>query len=247
MTPTADLLAEPPPDEPLALVGRWLADAMQRRLQPNPNAMVLATTGADGHPSARVVLLKAHRKAGVPRVLYQLRIKEGAGACRLAARGRRHALGSAAAPGADHRARRAFAARRERCLLRIASLAPRVWLPGRVSKACVMACARRSLRQGAAARRFGTPNPADPPKDGADYAIARPPHWGGYRLWAENVELWQEGKSRIHDRFLWSRQLAPARAPKTLSPDPGPLRACSPDRCQRKKNEERVWRRKRCG
>src|ERR1700680_302857 len=58
MTPTADLLSEPPPDEPLALVGRWLADAMARRLQPNPNAMVLATTGADGHPSARVVLLK---------------------------------------------------------------------------------------------------------------------------------------------------------------------------------------------
>ena len=37
--------------------------------------------------------------------------------------------------------------------------------------------------------------------------IARPPHWGGYQLWAEAVELWVEGSARIHDRARWSRTL----------------------------------------
>jgi pyridoxamine 5'-phosphate oxidase len=40
-------------------------------------------------------------------------------------------------------------------------------------------------------------------------AIPRPPHWGGYRLWAEAVELWVEGDARIHDRARWSRELTP--------------------------------------
>jgi pyridoxamine 5'-phosphate oxidase len=72
----------------------------------------------------------------------------------------------------------------------------------------------------AAAQRFGTPDPAHPPKDNADYAIARPPHWGGYRLWAESVELWQEGKSRIHDRFLWSRKLTAGGGAGDYEPGP---------------------------
>src|SRR5665213_3461144 len=58
MTTTSDLLTEPAPAEPMAIVSRWLRDACERRLQPNPNAMVLATLGADRQPSARVVLLK---------------------------------------------------------------------------------------------------------------------------------------------------------------------------------------------
>jgi pyridoxamine 5'-phosphate oxidase len=39
--------------------------------------------------------------------------------------------------------------------------------------------------------------------------VPRPPHWGGYRLWAEVVELWAEGDARIHDRARWARALTP--------------------------------------
>jgi pyridoxamine 5'-phosphate oxidase len=42
--------------------------------------------------------------------------------------------------------------------------------------------------------------------------ISRPPHWGGYRLWATDVELWLEGADRIHDRGKWSREII--RAPE---------------------------------
>lgn len=37
--------------------------------------------------------------------------------------------------------------------------------------------------------------------------IPRPEHWGGYRVWASSVELWIEGKDRIHDRARWQRSL----------------------------------------
>src|SRR5450432_2046873 len=52
-------LPEPLPAEPLAIVATWLEEALAARLQPNANAMVLATASADGHPSARVVLCKS--------------------------------------------------------------------------------------------------------------------------------------------------------------------------------------------
>ncbi len=42
-----------------------------------------------------------------------------------------------------------------------------------------------------------------------DPVVPRPPHWGGYRLWAEAVELWVEGDARIHDRARWTRSLTP--------------------------------------
>ena len=40
-----------------------------------------------------------------------------------------------------------------------------------------------------------------------DIVIPRPPHWGGYHLWAESVELWAEGEARVHDRARWTRKL----------------------------------------
>ena len=45
--------------------------------------------------------------------------------------------------------------------------------------------------------------------DGND--VARPPHWGGFKLVPERIEFWQGGQDRLHDRFVyqyangWSR------------------------------------------
>src|SRR5262249_44200570 len=58
MNDSTELLPDPLPAEPLVVVNRWLAESWQRRQQPNPNSMVLATVGPDGRPSARVVLCK---------------------------------------------------------------------------------------------------------------------------------------------------------------------------------------------
>ena len=58
MTDTTELLPDPLPQDPLAVTQAWLQAAFAAQWQPNPNAMVLATSTPDGRPSARVVLLR---------------------------------------------------------------------------------------------------------------------------------------------------------------------------------------------
>ncbi|MFM8593962.1 MAG: pyridoxamine 5'-phosphate oxidase family protein, partial [Chloroflexota bacterium] len=43
--------------DPLMQFGRWFAEAGNAEV-PEHNAMTIATTGSDGQPSARIVLLK---------------------------------------------------------------------------------------------------------------------------------------------------------------------------------------------
>ena len=40
-----------------------------------------------------------------------------------------------------------------------------------------------------------------------DGEIPRPKRWGGYRVWAERVELWVGQPGRAHDRARWIRPL----------------------------------------
>jgi pyridoxamine 5'-phosphate oxidase len=42
--------------------------------------------------------------------------------------------------------------------------------------------------------------------------VPRPKRWGGYRVWAERVELWVGQPGRAHDRAVWTRTLQPAEA-----------------------------------
>lgn len=41
--------------------------------------------------------------------------------------------------------------------------------------------------------------------EGIEGDVPRPPHWGGYVITADRIELWVEGEGRLHDRAVWTR------------------------------------------
>jgi pyridoxamine 5'-phosphate oxidase len=191
------------------VVNRWLRDSWQLRQQPNPNSMVLATLDPDGQPSARVVLCKEI----VPQPGYLVFYTNY-----LSRKGRQLAQNPRAAAvmhwDALHRQVRV-----EGPVVKApeadsdAYFASRPWqsrLAAWASAQSEPVGSRKDLQAAVAkaAQRFGTPSPdTDAAQTAADILVPRPPHWGGYHLWAESVELWVEGEARIHDRARWTRSV----------------------------------------
>ncbi|MGA8706200.1 MAG: pyridoxamine 5'-phosphate oxidase [Steroidobacteraceae bacterium] len=213
MTLHQEYLPESLPAEPLALVARWLEQATREAVQPNPNAMVLATADQHGQPSARVVLCKDIRPQ--PGYLTFFSNYESRKGTELAANPRAAAVmhwdrlhrqvrieGPVVPAGAEESdayfSSRAWQSRIGAWASRQSSTVP--------SRAALVAAVDRT------ARRFGVPSPLQSADDAPDpgIEIPRPPHWGGYHLWAEAVEIWVEGAGRLHDRARWMRKLEPA-------------------------------------
>jgi pyridoxamine 5'-phosphate oxidase len=207
----SELLPDPLPGEPLVVLNQWMAQSWQQRLQPNPNAMVLATTDPDGHPSARVVLCKEI----VAQPGYLVFFTNY-----LSRKGRQLARNPRAAAvihwDALHRQVRvegpvvqAPAAASD------AYFASRPWqsrVGAWASEQSAPIASREAMRKAvtSTAERFGVPDPTRAAAEGStEIQIPRPPHWGGYHLWADSVELWVEGEARIHDRARWTRELTP--------------------------------------
>jgi pyridoxamine 5'-phosphate oxidase len=203
-----ELLPEPLPPEPLVVLNRWMAEAWQHRHQPNPNSMVLATSDPSGRPSARVVLCKEVVPVPGYLVFYTNY---------LSRKGRQLAENPRAAAvihwDAMHRQ-----VRIEGPVLQApgadsdAYFASRPWqsrVGAWASAQSEPVASRENLLEAVAgvAERFGTPLPWQSGSENADIPIPRPPHWGGYHLWAESVELWVEGEARVHDRARWTRKL----------------------------------------
>jgi len=208
MSAPNELLTSPLPAEPMATLAEWLAFAAERRHQPNPNAMVLATTTRDGRPSARVVLCKGVAvEAGyiVFYTNYQSRKgKELHENPRAAAvihwdhLGRQIRIEGVVTQAPVEESDAYFASRPWQS--RIGAWASAQSQPVESRERLLTAVADT-------ARRFGVPDPGSEAGEVATAVIPRPPHWGGYRLWADAVELWVEGKARVHDRVRWTRSL----------------------------------------
>jgi pyridoxamine 5'-phosphate oxidase len=201
-----ELLPEPLPADPLVVLNRWMAESWQQRLQPNPNAMVLATSTREGMPSARVVLCKDI----VPQPGFVVFYTNY-----LSRKGRELTENPHAAIVIhwDHFHRQ-------------------VRIEGRIVKApeadsdTYFASRARESRVGAWASKQSEPIASrkallqavqETNQRFTEPTVPRPPHWGGFRLWAEAVELWVEGDARIHDRARWTRTLTP-RGPSDFDP-----------------------------
>jgi len=228
MSHHTELLPDPLPAEPLLVVNRWLAESWHLRQQPNPNSMVIATVGQDGQPAARVVLCKEL----VPEPGYLVFYTNY-----LSRKGRQLAMNPRAAAvmhwDALHRQVRV-----EGPVVKApeaasdAYFASRPWqsrLGAWASAQSEPIASRMDLHTAVrkAAARFGTPLPEEGSAAMAEIHVPRPPHWGGYQLWADSVELWVEGDARIHDRARWTRSLTKRTDPRTGATvlDPGPWTA----------------------
>jgi pyridoxamine 5'-phosphate oxidase len=177
--------------DPFALFDDWFAEA--RESEPNdPEAMALATAGADGQPHVRMVLLKGQGPEGF--IFYT---------------NEQSAKGEQLRENA--RAALLFHWKSLRRQVRIEGAVERV--PGAEADA-YFATRGRDSQLGAWAsdqsrpladramfeRRF---KEAKTRFDGQD--VSRPPHWGGYRVVPDRVEFWTDRPHRLHERRLFTR------------------------------------------
>jgi pyridoxamine 5'-phosphate oxidase len=178
-------------DDPFALFDAWYADARQTEVN-DSNAMALATVGADGQPSVRMVLLKGHDPRGF--VFYT----------NLNSRKARELIDTPKAA----------------LLFHWKSLRRQVRIEGVVSGVAeaeadaYFATRGRDSQLGAWASDQSQPLPSrdvfeaqfeemQARFEGQD--VPRPPHWSGFRVTPARIEFWQDRAHRLHERRLFTR------------------------------------------
>ncbi|HAT33612.1 MAG TPA: pyridoxamine 5'-phosphate oxidase [Janthinobacterium sp.] len=188
----ASLSEEDASADPLEQFGKWFEDARRAEL-PDPNAMSVATVGAHGLPSNRILLLKGFDRRGFTWFTNYVSRK-----------------------GRDLNANPHAA-----LLFYWAELERQVSIEGRVEKidaaesdAYFMSRPRAS-RLGALVSAQSAPiaeraqldaNYAEAVARHAEQEPTRPAHWGGYRLAPLRIEFWQGRSSRLHDRLVYNLQ-----------------------------------------
>jgi pyridoxamine 5'-phosphate oxidase len=182
------------PDDPLPVVQAWLAEASA--VARHATAMTLATVTADGRPAARMVICRGFDTRAGWLVFYTDRESD---------------------KGADLRAHPHAA-----LVFHWEAVERQVRISGPVTRAPdadsdrYWATRPPDARAAAVASRQSQPlaSRAELLARVAEEAragdVPRPPRWGGYRVWAERVELWVGQPARVHDRARWSRQLTAA-------------------------------------
>ena len=178
-------------DDPLAQFELWLQQAISGEL-PEPNAMTVATVGADGRPSTRVVLIKGCDARGIVWFTnYQSRKGRELAVHPFAAL-QFHWVELERVVRIEGRVEQVDAAESD-AYFKSRPLDSRIgaW----ASPQSEVISSRGVLVANAA--RYGAQFLLNPP---------RPPHWGGYRLVPERWEFWQGRKSRLHDRLQYRSQ-----------------------------------------
>lgn len=177
--------------DPFVQFDAWFQEAIAA--EPTlPEAMTLATVSADGRPSTRLVLLKAHDPRGF--VFYtnfnsakgqELLGNPNASLCfHWKALRRQVRIDGPAAPVSDDEADAYFASRPRGS--QIGAWASEQSAP--VESRAILEDRVRELET-----RY----------DGED--VPRPPHWSGFRLVPARIEFWTDRPDRLHDRQVFDR------------------------------------------
>ena len=206
----ADRLPDQLPSDPMHWADAWLKEAMATEVQRNSNSMTLASVGPDGQPTARVVLCKEFVPDPGYVVFYtNYRSKK---AIELAANPHAAALFHWDALGRQIRIEGVvvlspteesdayFATRDWGSQLGAwgSDQSEHIDSHDALIAQIRVRADELGLQLGATTNELANENIPE---------IARPAHWGGLRLWATGIELWIEGKNRIHDRARWTRDI----------------------------------------
>jgi pyridoxamine 5'-phosphate oxidase len=177
--------------DPIALAQRWFADAQAAGIEQH-DAMTLATATPDGRPSARAVLLKGIDARGFAfftnyesRKARELDANPHAALVLLWIPLQRQVRVTGSVVRLDPEESDAYFATRPRGSQ----------LGAWASQQSRPLADRDELerRWEALEERYG------------GEAVPRPPHWGGYRIEPEEIEVWQGRANRLHDRFAYTR------------------------------------------
>ena len=181
-----------PPEDPIAAFSAWLEEAEASEPR-DANAMTLASLGADGMPSSRMILLKGVDARGF---VFYTNVESRKG-------------------------RELLAHPKAALLFYWKSLGRQVRIEGEVEAVsgeeadAYFASRPRPARIGAWASDQSRPMEGRFALEkrvaeyGLKYAVGevpRPPHWSGFRVLPRAIEFWQEGAFRLHQRLVYYRE-----------------------------------------